>query len=148
MAVIKLINLFGAAISGMLLLAITVLMIVQIVLRYIFNSPLEWAEEITIIAFIAMIFFGSVTADHIRITTYIEKFQGMWETIITYTNLLIETFYFSCIIYLFVFYFNYDKLTYTSLTGISYYYLFAVIPISFTLTLVKNWALALQKNKL
>jgi TRAP-type C4-dicarboxylate transport system permease small subunit len=38
--------------------AMTVLVIAQVILRYVFNDPLDWSEEMARIAFIYLAFLG------------------------------------------------------------------------------------------
>jgi C4-dicarboxylate transporter, DctQ subunit len=45
-------------VSALLLIVITVLTLAQVVMRYIFNNPFTWSEELAIAAFIYMTFLG------------------------------------------------------------------------------------------
>lgn len=47
-------------------LAIAFIMTAQIVLRYLFNSPIYWAEEVCVILMINMTFFGLSSLVHCR----------------------------------------------------------------------------------
>lgn len=144
MTVIKLIRNFGTFISATLIFLITVLMILQIIARYVFNAPLDWAEEACILAFFAMIFFGALSADHIRITSIVEKFSSHLQKVISTLNLLLQTAYFSVIIYLFLAYYKFSATTTTNVLEFPMYILFAIIPFIFLLILIKDWLLFLK----
>jgi len=47
-------------------LTIALIMTAQIVLRYLFNSPIYWAEEVCVILMINMTFFGLSSLVHFR----------------------------------------------------------------------------------
>jgi len=45
-------------VSALLLIFITVLTLAQVIMRYIFNNPFTWSEELAIAAFIYLTFLG------------------------------------------------------------------------------------------
>lgn len=144
MAVIKLIRNFGTFTSATLIFLITALMILQIIARYVFNAPLDWAEEACTMAFFAMIFFGALSADHIRITSIVERFSSNLQKVISALNLLLQTTYFSVIIYFFLAYYKFSATTTTNILEFPMYILFAIIPFIFLLLIIKDWLLFLK----
>ncbi|AMJ61527.1 TRAP transporter small permease [Bosea sp. PAMC 26642] len=50
---------FETEIAGLLMMAILVVLCLQIVTRYVFNSPLAWTEEVARHLFIWLVFFGA-----------------------------------------------------------------------------------------
>lgn len=139
MTVVRYINFAGKFLSALLLLFITVMMIIQICLRYIFDAPLDWAEESCTLAFIAMIFIGSISAEHIRIGTLVDRLKTNVNKYIQLFNLFIQSFYFGFIGYLFLKFYSLAKTTNTNVLEIPLYFLFALVPISFLLICIKEW---------
>jgi TRAP-type C4-dicarboxylate transport system permease small subunit len=132
--------------SAVLMLAVTVVMSVQIISRYIFNSPIDWTEEVCRILFIAMIFVGAVSADHIRVdvipTTINQKFQKIIDLVI----LILHTVYFIIILVVFLYYQRPGKSFSTPMLDIPMYYLLAIAPICFGLIVIKDWT-SLKKTQ-
>jgi len=62
---------FESALANVLLVALTVLLVVQILNRYIFNTSFVWLEEIARISFVWLIYFSAASAvkddRHIRV---------------------------------------------------------------------------------
>ncbi|MFB3816883.1 MAG: TRAP transporter small permease [Candidatus Methylomirabilales bacterium] len=62
----------------LLMLAMTVLVFTQIVLRYVFNMPLGWSEELARFAFVWVSFLGASALmqmrEHINVTVFLERF--------------------------------------------------------------------------
>lgn len=142
MAVVKIINAFGNIASSLLMFAITAIMTLQVVARYIFNAPFEWTEEICRILFVAMIFFGAISAEHIQVNAFTQKLkQAVLRKVNTF-NLILQTFYFSSVIYLFIVYYKPSNSTATPMLEIGMYYLFAIAPLTFLLILIKDWIIA------
>lgn len=65
---------------GTALAAITVVLLAQVVMRYMFKSPLVWADEVTRILMVWLTFVGAVlgyrTASHIGISTVIDAVRA------------------------------------------------------------------------
>ena len=55
---------------------ILVLVVVQVVMRYVFNSPLTWSEELAVYIMVWMTFLGSVICmrdnEHIEVTVLVD----------------------------------------------------------------------------
>lgn len=139
---IKRIGQFGSAV---LMFALTAIMTLQVVARYIFNSPFDWTEEVCRIFFIAMIFVGAVSADHICVDVIPESIKQRYKFIIDKIILLLHTLYFGLIIGIFL-YFQRSGTTFnTPMLEIPMYYLLAIAPICFALIVVKDWSTIKQK---
>src|SRR4051794_31789506 len=76
--VLRLIN----GIASVLLALAVALMAAQVVLRFGFNRPQPWAEELNRYAFVWATYLGSVIAlvrgTHIRVTVVIDQFAPSW----------------------------------------------------------------------
>lgn len=133
-------------VSAGLMLLVTVVMTLQIVSRYIFNSPIDWTEEVCRILFIGMIFVGAVSADHIRVDvipkTIKQRFQHFIDTVI----LLLHTVYFVTIVAVFLYFQRPGQSFSTPMLDIPMYYLLAIAPLCFSLIVIKDWA-SLKKSK-
>ena len=64
-------------IAAVLILLMIVFLSVQVITRYVFSSPVAWAEELTKICFIMSVFFGTVGAwhrnQHLALSSLVEK---------------------------------------------------------------------------
>lgn len=63
-----------AAIGGLLLMGIVILITVQVVMRYVFQNSLSWSEELTLWTFIWFIWIGIAYAfkerKHVKVTFF------------------------------------------------------------------------------
>lgn len=132
--------------SAVLMLAVTVVMSVQIISRYIFNSPIDWTEEVCRILFIAMIFVGTVSADHIRVDVIPNTIKQKFQKIIDLVILILHTVYFITISAVFLYYQRPGKSFSTPMLDIPMYYLLAIAPICFGLIVIKDW-ISLKKTQ-
>lgn len=136
---IRHIDRLSSIIAAVLMFLITVAMTLQIVSRYVFNNPIDWTEEVSKILFIAMIFIGAIAAEHIKVTAFINTLNFKSRRLIDRTNNLIETFYFGFVIYLFLIYLSPARSISTSILEINYYYLYAIVAITFSFLSLKNY---------
>ncbi|MCB6992064.1 TRAP transporter small permease [bacterium 210820-DFI.6.37] len=78
--IINFYNKFEEIFLVVLLVAMVLLIFVQVVLRYIFNSSLSWSEELSRILFIWVswigISLGQKKGEHIKITMVTDKLKG------------------------------------------------------------------------
>lgn len=87
----------GAVISG----AMFVVLGMQVVSRYVFNSSFSWSEELALILFVWSIYFGSVAAvkrhQHLRLEIFIAKLKPRTRLVF---DLIANIFFagFSCIV--------------------------------------------------
>ena len=104
MAVAYYIRQFGKVCSAVLMLAVTAIMTLQVVSRYVFNSPIDWTEEVCRILFVAMIFVGAISAEHIRVDVIPKKILAKISTLLNAVILLIQSLYFLSVIVIFAIY--------------------------------------------
>ena len=99
--------------ASSILAAAVVLMSVQIFLRFVFNSPLAWMEEVDRYLFVWSVYLGSAVAlakgTHIRVTFLIDLGGPKWDKISRAFNTICNGISFS-----FVCYYGY-KLAYANL---------------------------------
>lgn len=129
----KLIYKIDEIIAASLVTIIVILTISSVVLRYIFNNPLQWVEEITLSLYIWMIMIGCVCSmksrKHISIDAINMILPKVWQKYLQYFNDI-----FSIIILLIFAYVGY-QLAYeavekiTPILGVSYYYIDLAIPV-------------------
>lgn len=100
MTVLKKVNqAFMTVIKGLLILfgtAMTVLVIMNVILRYVFSSGLTWSEEASRFLFIWVTFLGSILAndagihgEHMRMDFIAEKFTGVPRKVVELVAMLL-----------------------------------------------------------
>ena len=67
------------------MLAMTSMVFMQVVMRYVFNAPIGWAEELPRFAFVGLSFFGAAIlvhqGRHIRVTVFFDRFPPVLRSI-------------------------------------------------------------------
>ncbi len=89
-------DLVATTITTIAMIFLTVLITVNVISRYIFNSPIAWQYEITLVCLSWVVFIGmSITFkldEHMRLTFVCnalpEKFQNIWLAIMDFFVLL------------------------------------------------------------
>lgn len=129
----KILNQFDTIFSSIITAIIVILTVSAVGLRYIFNSPLAWIEEVLISLYIWMIMIGAVSAmksrKHISIDAINMLLSKKHQRWLQYFNDIVS------IIVLLVFgYVGYELAQsaiqkITPILGISYYYIDLAIPI-------------------
>jgi len=80
-------------VSVFLFMVIFIMVLAQICLRYVFNSPLVWSEELVRYAFIWICYLGwalgTRNRSHIQITIFLDKLPKIVRKVITTINSLI-----------------------------------------------------------
>lgn len=80
----------GGAISAALILAMFVVTIYAIWMRYVMNKPLLWADEVTGWALVAIVMLGAAEAyrqgDHIAIDLISARATGIWRVLAGYVS--------------------------------------------------------------
>ena len=76
---------------------ILILVVVQVVLRYVFNSPLTWSEELAVYVMVWMTFIGSVICmrdkEHIDVTVLVDNLpHGLQRLAIQFSRLASSIF--------------------------------------------------------
>lgn len=73
----KFLNEFDLYIGAAILFILTILLTCQVILRYVFGHSFSWIEEVSIILFILMTYFGVSSAalygKHLKVDFFIEK---------------------------------------------------------------------------
>ncbi len=71
-------------------LVTTVTIFAQVVFRYVFSSPIYWADEFAVLVFAWMIFIGTVVAtkynEHLSVDTFIRMFPQRLQMVLTITT--------------------------------------------------------------
>ncbi len=95
--IIKNLDVFLKFTLRILLLVMVVITFLQVLMRYVFNSPLTWAEE-TI--GVLMIYFGLIGGSfgiyygiHISLEIFVEKFMKKWDRQIKILEVFIYIFF-------------------------------------------------------
>lgn len=65
-ALLRFLNRFEDEVAGILMIAVTVVLTLQVFTRYVLNDPLDWTEEVSRHLFVWMVFFGASGALHDR----------------------------------------------------------------------------------
>lgn len=80
----------GGAASALMILAVFAITIYSIVMRYVLNDPLLWADEVTGWALVAIVMFGAAEAyrrgDHIAIDLLTSRATGFWRHAAAYVS--------------------------------------------------------------
>lgn len=73
-------------VSGLCLIALVGLTTLGVVMRYVFNNPIIWLEEMQTLMFVWVAFFGSSVAfrsgNHIAIEALVDTFPLRWQRIV------------------------------------------------------------------
>ncbi|MBK5262450.1 MAG: TRAP transporter small permease subunit, partial [Peptostreptococcaceae bacterium] len=71
-------------IAGFMIIAMVVVMVTEVVMRYVFNNSIVWVQEFVILLFIWITMLGgstaSMTKTHVTITTFSQFLTGKWKT--------------------------------------------------------------------
>ena len=72
------------------MLAMTSMVFMQVVMRYVFNAPIGWAEELPRFAFVGVSFFGAAILirqqNHIRVTVFFHRFPSSLRWVAIFTS--------------------------------------------------------------
>ncbi|WP_025730686.1 TRAP transporter small permease [Atopobacter phocae] len=93
----KLIQKILSFINVLIFLGITIIGLMQVTSRYIFNNPSAWTEEVLTYGFTWLALFAATLVvtkrEHMRLTFVIDKFNNKWRMIIEVINeLLVMSF--------------------------------------------------------
>lgn len=121
-------------IASIVLIGVVLVTIVNVIFRFIFNSPILWAEEVAIAFYVWLVFVGASSTmkrdGHIGIDFFVEKMPYGVRKILKYVRLFVMYF---VIIYVFIY--LGIKLTaqaglkITPALGISYQWIDVAVPI-------------------
>ena len=90
-------NKFLDAVTVLCMGVILVLVVLQVVMRYVFNSPLVWSEELAVYIMVWMTFIGSVICmrdkEHIEVTVLVDYLPlGLQRAAIVFSRLVSALF--------------------------------------------------------
>ena len=87
---LRILDFIPEAVLGVTVLITTVTIFAQVVFRYVFNSPIYWADEFAVLVFAWMIFIGTVVAtkynEHLSVDTFIRMFPQRLQVVLTITT--------------------------------------------------------------
>ena len=130
-------NNFEDLISALFISVTTILVVINIILRYIFNSGLVWSEEVATGCFVWSVFIGAVAVfkhrGHVGVDIIVKKMpQGVQKAVALITDIILVALngYMSylCILYISK---SYTKMT--PVLGISSVYISSSVLIAFVL---------------
>jgi len=88
-------------IAACLVIAMVSIMVLEVIMRYVFNNSLVWVQEFAILLFIWITMLGasasSMSKGHITITTFSQFISGKWKNIL---EIIISLIIFGVLIYL------------------------------------------------
>jgi TRAP-type C4-dicarboxylate transport system permease small subunit len=88
-------------IAACMIISMVAIMVLEVVMRYIFNNSIIWVQEFAILLFIWITMLGasasSMSRGHITITTFSQFISGRWKNIL---EILISLIIFGVLIYL------------------------------------------------
>ena len=130
-------NNFEDLISAFFISVTTILVVINIVLRYIFNSGLVWSEEVATGCFVWSVFIGAVAVfkhrGHVGVDIIVKKMpQGVQKDVALITDIILVALngYMS---YLSVLYISKSYTKMTPVLGISSAYISSCVLIAFVL---------------
>lgn len=86
-----------AAVTGFLLVALCVIIVYSVFMRYLFNSPVQWQYEITLVGLCWATFIGMPMTfhkiEHMRLTFVTDKLKpGVWRIYMNVIDVLLIVF--------------------------------------------------------
>jgi len=96
----KTLNWFGVTI---ILSALMALVAVNVAMRYAFNAPIIWAEDVVVLLLVTMVFFGFshcwVQDGHVRMTLLYGRVQGRTKAMLEIVIALVGLFFWGLLFY-------------------------------------------------
>lgn len=88
-------------IAACLVISMVAIMVLEVIMRYVFNNSIIWVQEFAILLFIWITMLGasasSMSKGHITITTFSQFISGRWKNLL---EILISLIIFGVLIYL------------------------------------------------
>jgi TRAP-type C4-dicarboxylate transport system permease small subunit len=140
----KRLSLAAENLAGILIALLLAVLLLQVTLRFMFNSALDWSEELSRIFFVFAVFVGVCGASHVRFEALLERLNVKNSRLVKFFNLLIASLF---VVVLITIYFKYEVNAFTistPLLEIPFIYLITIIPIAFSLQLIVEWIRWLQ----
>jgi TRAP-type C4-dicarboxylate transport system permease small subunit len=120
--------------AGFLIAAMTILVFLQVIFRYLLDAPLDWSEEMASFAFVWMALLGASVGlkydEHPRLDIFYEIFPDWIKKI---CGLIINSAILFMLVVLFIFGVNLTiamQMQRTAALGYSVSYVYAVLPLS------------------
>ncbi|MBW1752626.1 MAG: TRAP transporter small permease [Deltaproteobacteria bacterium] len=140
--------------AGFLIAAMTILVFLQVVFRYLLDAPLDWSEEMASFAFVWMALLGASVGlrndEHPRLDIFYQVFPDWVKKL---SGLLINLAILFMLVVLFIFGLKFTiamQMQRTAALGYSVSYVYVVLPISavimFIHVLVKSARLVFDKS--
>jgi TRAP-type C4-dicarboxylate transport system permease small subunit len=140
--------------AGFLIAAMTILVFLQVVFRYLLDAPLDWSEEMASFAFVWMALLGASVGlrndEHPRLDIFYQIFPEWLKKL---SGLLINLAILFMLVVLFIFGLKFTiamQMQRTAALGYSVSYVYAVLPISAVImlihVLVKSAMLVFDRN--
>ena len=139
----KFLNEFEIYLGAVLFVAMTILLFIQVVTRYVFNHAFTWTEEISTIMFVWMIYLGVVGAvlrrKHLRIDAFVESRSFRTKKILLIvSNIIFAVFCLYLIFPIMSIVMNFAKRgAVTPLMKIPNAISYGMLPVCFALTLIR-----------
>ncbi len=127
-------NTIDDVLATIALLGVVFLTITNVISRYVFNHPLQWAEEVALALFIWLIFLGVSSTmkrkGHIEVDFFVNKFP---KPLYSLSRIIRAIAIYYALIYVFI-YLGYELTSQaagkaTSVIGINYKYIDVAIPL-------------------
>lgn len=122
-----------AVASGVLLIGVLFLMTLQIVMRYAFNSPLAWSEEIARYSMVWMAFIGSALAvrkkAHVCVDLIVGAFPAKLQRAVWYLTQGLSLVFLGVVTYYGCLYVRMNLSNYSLISGICRGYVYMIIPV-------------------
>lgn len=130
-------NNFEDLVSALFISITTILVVINIVLRYIFNSGLVWSEEVATGCFVWSVFIGAVAVfkhrGHVGVDIIVKKMPETMQKVVTLITDIILVALNGYMSYLSVLYISKSYTKMTPVLGISSVYISASVLIAFVL---------------
>lgn len=131
---LKVINRILDAFCVFLFVCLFLLVVIQVVSRYVFNDPLPWTEELSRFALVWMVFFGSIATmrdgEHIEVNVLISVIPKRYHFIFFTISKIFVVIFMATLIYLGVLNAMNNMMQRSSVLQISMGYAYLCIPIS------------------
>lgn len=113
---------------------ILILVVLQVVMRYVFNFPLVWSEELAVYGMVWLTFIGSVLAtrdkEHIEVTIVVEFLPKKFRRVVVQMSRIITCIFLMILIY-YGFQLAFENFHVTSVANrIPLGYVYGIIPLS------------------
>ena len=96
-------NKFLDALCVVCMAVILLLVVVQVVMRYVFNSPLTWSEELAVYVMVWMTFAGSVICmrdkEHVEVTVLVDYLPKILQKLTVLFSRLVSALFLLIIVY-------------------------------------------------